>query len=131
MTPFNFGPIARTSAGKTDDTINLASFPLHVVLNALVGSTSIEEFIAWLWHDLYKPAFYWTPGRGGVSWYHTPGVGAFTKGETIFSRRTKVPMGLVSSHHPSAVGRHHPLWDGKTKKLVDPSTMRRWALAPG
>ena len=58
MTEFNFGPIARTQAGGKDDTINLASFPLHVMLNALVGSTSVEEFIAWLWHDLYKPAFY-------------------------------------------------------------------------
>ena len=92
------------------------------MLNALVGSKSVEELIAWLWHDLYKPAFYWHPGRRSVSWYHTPGVGAFTKGETIFSRRTKVPIGLVSSHHPSAVNRYHPLWDEKSKKLVNPST---------
>ena len=122
MTEFNFGPIARTEAGNTKDTINLASFPLHVMLNALVGSTSVEEFIAWLWHDLYKPAFYWHPSRRGVSWYHIPGVGVFTKGETIFSRRTKVPLGLISSHHPTAVNRYHPLWDSKTQKLVDPST---------
>ena len=57
MTQFNFGPVARTSAGGEDDTINLASFPLHVMLNALVGSTSIEEFIAWLWHDLIQTCF--------------------------------------------------------------------------
>jgi hypothetical protein len=57
MRSFNFGPIARTDAGSIHDTINLAPLPLHVMLSALVGSTSIEEFIAWLWHDLYKPAF--------------------------------------------------------------------------
>ena len=118
MTQFNFGPIARTEAGGTKDTINLASFPLHVMLNALVGSTSVEEFIAWLWHDLYKPAFYWK--RGG--WYHVPGFGAFTKGEAVFANLTKVPIGLVSSHHPQLVVPYHPLWDRKTKRLVDPST---------
>jgi len=118
VTSFNFGPIARTSAGDTHDTINLASFPLHVMLNALVGSTSVEEFIAWLWHDLYKPAFYWK--RGG--WYHVPGFGVFTKGEAVFANLTKIPIGLVSSHHPKLVGPYHPLWDRKTKRLVDPST---------
>ena len=118
MKPFNFGPIARTSAGGTHDTINLASFPLHVMLNALVGSTSVEEFIAWLWHDLYKPAFYWKSG----AWYHVPGVGAFTKGEAVFANLTKIPIGLVSSHHPRLVRPYHPLWDRKTKRLVDPST---------
>ena len=118
MTSFNFGPIARTEAGNTRDTINLASFPLHVMLNALVGSTSVEEFIAWLWHDLYKPAFYWKKG----GWYHVPGVGAFTKGETVFANLTKIPIGLVSSHHPRLVRPYHPLWDRKTEKLVDPST---------
>ena len=118
MIQFNFGPIARTEAGNTRDTINLASFPLHVMLNALVGSTSVKEFIAWLWHDLYKPAFYW---KGG-GWYHVPGVGAFEKGEAIFAEHTKCPIGLVSSHHPKLVGRLHPLWDQQTKQLIDPST---------
>ena len=80
MTEFNFGPIARTEAGNTKDTINLASFPLHVMLNALVGSTSVEEFIAWLWHDLYKPAFYWVR-KGKLFWYHVPGMGAFSQAE--------------------------------------------------
>ena len=118
MIQFNFGPIARTEAGNTRDTINLASFPLHVMLNALVGSTSVEEFIAWLWHDLYKPAFYWKKG----GWYHVPGVGAFTKGEAIFANLTKCPIGLVSSHHPQLVSPCHPLWDQQTKQLIDPST---------
>ncbi len=98
MTQFNFGPIARTSAGKIDDTINLASFPLHVMLNALVGSTSVEEFIAWLWHDLYKPAFYWVR-NGRLSWLHVPGLGAFSQRERKFSQHTNIRGSLVRTHH--------------------------------
>ena len=98
MTQFNFGPIARTSAGDTDDTINLASFPLHVMLNALVGSKSVEEFIAWLWHDLYKPAFHWVH-QGKLSWYHVPGMGAFATAEKIFARCLNIREGLVRTHH--------------------------------
>ena len=98
MTEFNFGPIARTSAGGEDDTINLASFPLHVMLNALVGSTSVEEFIAWLWHDLYKPAFYWVR-KGKLSWYHIPGMGAFSQTEKKFAKRMNIREGLVRTHH--------------------------------
>ena len=101
MIQFNFGPIARTSAGNTDDTINLASFPLHVMLNALVGSTSVEEFIAWLWHDLYKPAFYWVKNGKKLSWYHVPGLGAFAQGEQTFAQRTNIREGLVRTHHRS------------------------------
>ena len=82
MVQFNFGPIARTEAGDTRSTINLASFPLHVMLNALVGSTSVEEFTAWLWHDLYKPAFHWVRNsKGTLAWYHVPGLGAFSQME--------------------------------------------------
>ena len=98
MTEFNFGPIARTEAGNTKDTINLASFPLHVMLNALVGSTSVEEFIAWLWHDLYKPAFYWVR-KGKLSWYHIPGMGAFSQTEKKFAKRMNIREGLVRTHH--------------------------------
>ena len=98
MTEFNFGPIARTEAGNTKDTINLASFPLHVMLNALVGSTSVEEFIAWLWHDLYKPAFYWVR-KGKLSWYHIPGMGAFSQAEKKFAKRMNIREGLVRTHH--------------------------------
>lgn len=90
MTQFNFGPIARTSAGSSRDTINLAPFPLHVMLNALVGSTSVEEFVAWLWHDLYKPAFYWIGDKNKFSWYHIPGMGAFFQAEKIFAERTNI-----------------------------------------
>ena len=102
MTQFNFGPIARTSAGSSHDTINLAPFPLHVMLNALVGSTSVEEFVAWLWHDLYKPAFYWIwdQDKNKFSWYHTPGgKGAFSHAEKIFAQRTNIREGLVKTHH--------------------------------
>ena len=99
MTEFNFGPIARTSAGGTHDTINLASLPLHVMLNALVGSTSVEEFIAWLWHDLYKPAYYWDHGGRGLRWNHIPGIGVFEKAERDFAHRTGIREGLVCTHH--------------------------------
>lgn len=100
---FNFGPIARTDAAGSHDTINLAPFPLHVMLNALVGSTSTEEFIAWLWHDLYKPVFYWERGtdRKGnttLNWKHIPGMGAFDRGEPIFAKRTRIREGLVCTH---------------------------------
>lgn len=97
---FNFGPIARTSAGSQDDTINLASLPLHVLLDALTAATSAEEFIAWLWHDLYKPAFQWIQtSKGDPSWYHIPGIGAFQTAEKTFAARTGVREGLVSTHH--------------------------------
>lgn len=101
MIEFNFGPIARTSAAGEDDTINLASFPLHVMLNALVGSISVEEFIAWLWHDLYKPVFHWeiNPRTGNLSWYHVPGMGAFTQAEKTFAQYTNIREGLVRTHH--------------------------------
>ena len=98
MTEFNFGPIARTEAGNTKDTINLASFPLHVMLNALVGSTSVEEFIAWLWHDLYKPAFYWV-SKGKLSWHHTPGLFPFDQAIQTFAQRTNIHKDLVRTHH--------------------------------
>ena len=103
---FNFGPIARTDAGGTHDTINLASFPLHVMLNALVGSTTAEEFVAWLWHDLYKPAFQWVntskqdrDGNDKLNWNHIPGIGAFNTAEHIFANRTNIRDGLVCTHH--------------------------------
>ena len=103
MTQFNFGPIARTDAGGTHDTINLAPFPLHVMLNALVGSTSVEEFVAWLWHDLYKPAFHWKwlPDKNKFSWDHVPGgpKGAFPQAEKTFAQCTNIREGLVSTHH--------------------------------
>ena len=100
MMQFNFGPVGRTTAGNENDTINLASFPLHVMLNALVGSTSTEEFIAWLWHDLYKPVFYWVRNsKGTLSWRHVPGMDPFSQAEKEFAQRTNIRQGLVSTHH--------------------------------
>ena len=101
---FNFGPIARTDAGDKKDTINLASLPLHVILNALVGSTSVEEFIAWLWHDLYKPVFHWELGqdRNGNDKFknlHTPGLGAFGSADRAFAAQTGIREGLACTHH--------------------------------
>ena len=100
MVQFNFGPIARTEAGDTRSTINLASFPLHVMLNALVGSTCVEEFTAWLWHDLYKPAFHWVRNsKGTLAWHHVPGLGAFSQAEKKFAQCTNIHEGLVRTHH--------------------------------
>ena len=69
------------------------------MLNALVASASTEEFIAWLWHDLYKPAFYWVDDSGKLGWNHIPGIGAFAQAESIFARHTAVREGLVCTHH--------------------------------
>lgn len=100
MTQFNFGPIARTESGTIKDTINLAPFPLHVMLNALVGSKSVEEFIAWLWHDFYKPAFYWVDESGGdPQWHHVPGLEPFSEAERKFAQITNIREGLVRTHH--------------------------------
>lgn len=109
MTQFNFGPIARTDAGGTHDTINLAPFPLHVMLNALVGSTSVEEFVAWLWHDLYKPAFHWCRHRNKLRWHHVPGIpeGAFSQAEKTFAQCTNIREGLVRTHHRHFKGIPH------------------------
>jgi hypothetical protein len=101
---FNFGPIARTESGGNKDTINIASLPLHVMLNALVASTSANEFIAWLWHDLYKPAFYWQRTidkrrNDKLNWNHIPGHGAFKHLATDFAHRTNSERGFVMTHH--------------------------------
>lgn len=75
------------------------------MLNALVASTNPEEFIAWLWHDLYKPALYWVKtkdkksGHYKLDWNHIPGIGAFDKAENIFAPRTNIRKGLVCTHH--------------------------------
>lgn len=96
---YNFGPIARTDAGGNKDTINLAALPLHVLLVALTASTSAEEFVAWLWHDLYKPVFHWVLDNNKIKWYHTPGIGAFNKIRGQFATDIDKTIRLVSSHH--------------------------------
>jgi|GEM_PF-1631750 len=100
---FNFGPIARTDASDIHDTFNLASLSLHVMLDALMAATNRDEFVAWLWHDLFKPAFYWQKRGTKFLWNHVPGyVGSpFERAEAIFadSKITNVPLGLVATHH--------------------------------
>lgn len=100
---FNFGPIARTEASENKDTFNLVSLPLHVMLDAVMASTNRDEFVAWLWHDLFKPAFYWQPRGNGFSWNHVPGFkgSPFEPAEALYAgpQITNVPIGLVSTHH--------------------------------
>lgn len=81
---FNFGPIGRTEASGFSDQINLASLTLHEVLNALMAAKNRDEFVEWLWHDLFKPAFYFPSGKE-ASWYHIPGLGVFQKGLIPFA----------------------------------------------
>lgn len=96
---FNFGPIARTDAGGTHNTFNLASLPLHVMLDALMAATNRDEFVAWLWHDLFKPAFYWvSQSPGKFSWIHIPGLPPFESSEAQFAKVTEIPTGLVRAH---------------------------------
>jgi hypothetical protein len=99
---FNFGPIARTDASEIHDTFNLAALPLHEMLNALMGATNRDEFVAWLWHDLFKPAFYWRPNnQGEFSWNHNPGRGPFVPAEAKFADAsvTNISGELVRTHH--------------------------------
>lgn len=79
---FNFGPIGRTAASVQNDTFNLASLAHHETLNALMGATDRDEFVEWLWHDLFKPAFYWPLKRSDqdFQWHHIPGLGPFAPG---------------------------------------------------
>lgn len=96
---FNFGPIGRTAAGGRTDTFNLATVALHATMNALMAATNRDEFVAWLWHDLLKPAFYWTRDRGNLRWIHIPGRPPFQPAEAILAQRTGIPVGIVSTHH--------------------------------
>jgi hypothetical protein len=73
---FNFGPISRTvdaSTGK-GDAINFASLPIHEMTVALLASENRDEFVAWLWHDLFKPLFWWklNAQKEQVRWVHCP-----------------------------------------------------------
>jgi len=97
---FNFGPIARTVVGGNhSNTFNLAGLPLHESLDALMAATSRDEFVAWLWHDLYKPVFYWVTSGSKFLWIHTPGLPPFVNGETQLARVTGITTGLVRAHH--------------------------------
>lgn len=100
---FNFGPIARTDASDNHDTFNLAALPLHETLDALMAATNRDEFVAWLWHDLFKPAFYWqwNAPKNKFDWNHNPGLGSFAPAEAKFADAsvTNIPGELVRTHH--------------------------------
>lgn len=100
MYEFNFGPISRTVNASTGigDAINFASLPIHEVITALLAATNRDEFIAWLWHDLFKPLFWW-PER--TRWYHCPSDNPNEPlgYETGWSKATGIPPGLVATHH--------------------------------
>ncbi|MCP4372440.1 MAG: hypothetical protein GY797_30695 [Deltaproteobacteria bacterium] len=99
---FNFGPIGRTQASGTDDTFNLASLSLHETINALMAATNRDELISWLWHDLFKPAFYFIPKKKKpkeAEWHHNPGLGDFKRGLQPFADATKIPKKYVERHH--------------------------------
>lgn len=100
MSQFDFGPISRTvdaSTGK-GDAINFASLPVHEALTALLAASNRDEFVAWLWHDLFKPLFWW-PQKN--KWFHCPNnkPGDPLNAEAHWAASTGVPSGLVAMHH--------------------------------
>ena len=103
---FDFGPISRTvdaSTGK-GDAINFASLPIHEAMTALLAGSNRDEFVAWLWHDIFKALFHW-PRR--TNWSHLPDVPCTMPKiqEARFAKATNVPVGLVATHHPRAYRR--------------------------
>jgi len=100
MSEFDFGPISRTvdaSTGK-GEAINLAALPIHETMTALLASSNRDEFVAWLWHDLFKPLFWW-PQRN--KWFHYPNnrPNDPLNVEAHWSGVTGIPSGLVATHH--------------------------------
>jgi len=102
---FDFGPISRTvdaSTGK-GDAINFASLPVHEALTALLAATNRDEFVAWLWHDLFKPLFWWrwNASKNRFEWIHYPNNKANDplNVERHWSAFTRIPSGLVETHH--------------------------------
>ncbi len=100
MNEFDLGPISRTVDASTGrgDAINFASLAVHEALTALLASSNRDEFVAWLWHDLFKPLFWW-PQRN--RWFHCPNNRRNDplNVETRWSNVTGVPPGLVETHH--------------------------------
>ncbi len=100
---FNFGPISRTvdaSTGKGDG-VNFAALPIHEATVALLASANRDEFVAWLWHDLFKPLFWW-PQKD--KWFHCPNneQNDPLNVEAHWAAVTGVPSGLVETHHSSS-----------------------------
>jgi len=100
MGKFDFGPISRTVDASTGrgDAINFASLPLHEGLMALLASRDRDEFAAWLWHDLFKPLFWW-PQKD--KWFHCPNnrQNDPLNAEVHWAAVTGIPSGLVETHH--------------------------------
>jgi hypothetical protein len=99
----DFGPISRTvdaSTGKGDG-INFASLAIHEATVALLASTNRNEFVAWLWHDLFKPLFWWKQNNNGYNWLHYPNTvsGDPLNFEQQWANYTSIPVGLVGTHH--------------------------------
>ncbi|MBC7227422.1 MAG: hypothetical protein H5T61_09320 [Thermoflexales bacterium] len=115
MYQFAFGPISRTVDASTGrgDAINFASLPIHEALTALLASTNRDEFVAWLWHDLFKPLFWW-PYKD--KWFHYPNSkpGDPLSVERNWADVTEVPSGLVETHHQSSHKRAFSLGEPET-----------------
>ncbi|WP_347244887.1 hypothetical protein, partial [Thermogutta sp.] len=105
MYEFDFGPISRTVDASTGrgNAINFASLPLHEALTALLASSNRDEFVAWLWHDLFKPLFWWQRNtkRNKFDWIHIPNNRPDDplNAEARWAAFTGVPSGLVETHH--------------------------------
>ena len=105
MMEFDFGPISRTVDASTGrgDAINFASLPVHEALTALLAATNRDEFVAWLWHDLFKPLFWWrwNARRNKFDWVHYPNNKANDplNVEAHWSVFTGTRSGLVATHH--------------------------------
>ncbi|MEM3554401.1 MAG: hypothetical protein QXU79_01090 [Candidatus Micrarchaeaceae archaeon] len=107
MVKFNFGPISRTVDASTGrgDAINFASLPVHEALTALLASSNRDEFVAWLWHDLFKPLFWWrwNKKKNKFDWIHFPNnrAGDPFNVEARWSSVAGIRSGLVETHHSS------------------------------
>lgn len=105
MSEFDFGPISRTVDASTDrgDAINFASLPVHEALTALLTGSNRDEFVAWLWHDLFKPLFWWrwNARKNKFDWVHCPNNKSNhpLNVEAHWAAFTGTPVGLVETHH--------------------------------
>lgn len=99
---FDFGPISRTETGGRKDSFNLTSLPLHEIMDALMAAVDRDEFVAWLWHDVFKPLFWFRKNKKGqLNWIHIANdkIADPLAREVEWSAKTCIPLGLVSSHH--------------------------------
>jgi hypothetical protein len=99
---FDFGPISRTETGGRKDSFNLTPIPLHEAMDALMAANDRDEFVAWLWHDVFKPLFWFIQKPNGeLQWTHIANNRASDPlaRESEWAGKTQIPSGLVSSHH--------------------------------